>query len=146
VIVHDLSPDAVSKMVPVDLARATEEPPSPIGNFDFHGCVCGVGSFVGRPPWELHPAGDELLHILAGECQLTIREERGEITRTIRTGDLVIVPQGCWHSNDAGWRDDAVHNPTRGQQTFVARPTRVGGLRISDHAITAATRATSSSS
>jgi mannose-6-phosphate isomerase-like protein (cupin superfamily) len=101
VIVHDLSPDAVSKMIPVDLASATEEPPSPIGNFEFHGCVCGVGSFVGRPPWELHPAGDELLHILAGECQLTVREERGEITRTLRTGDLVIVPRGCWHSNDA---------------------------------------------
>jgi mannose-6-phosphate isomerase-like protein (cupin superfamily) len=101
VIVHDLGPDAVSKMIPVDLASATEEPPSPIGNFDFHGCVCGVGSFVGRPPWELHPTGDELLHILAGECQLTLREERGEITRTLRTGDLVIVPRGCWHSNDA---------------------------------------------
>ena len=88
-IVHDLSPDAVSKMIPVDLASATEEPPSPIGNFDFHGCLCGVGSFVGRPPWELHPAGDELLHILAGECQLTLREERGEITRTLRTGDTL---------------------------------------------------------
>jgi mannose-6-phosphate isomerase-like protein (cupin superfamily) len=101
VIVHDLSPDAVSKMTPVDLADAVEEPPSPIGYFDFHGCLCGIGSFVGRPPWELHPAGDELLHILAGECHLTVREDGGEISRTLRTGDLVIVPRGCWHSNDA---------------------------------------------
>src|SRR5437899_1358142 len=77
-------------MIPVDLASATEEPPSPIGNFDFHGCLCGVGSFVGRPPWELHPAGDEVLHILAGERQLSLREERREITRTL-----------SWHSNDA---------------------------------------------
>ena len=100
-IVHDLSPAAVDKMIPVDLASATEEPPSPIGTFDFHDCVCGVGSFVGRPPWELHPAGDELLHILAGECRLTVRQERGEITRMLRTGDLVVVPRGCWHSNDA---------------------------------------------
>jgi mannose-6-phosphate isomerase-like protein (cupin superfamily) len=101
VIVHDLSPDAVDKMIPVDLASATEEPPSPIGTFDFHDCVCGVGSFAGRPPWELHPAGDELLHILAGKSELTVREERGEITRTLRTGDLVVIPRGCWHSNDA---------------------------------------------
>jgi uncharacterized cupin superfamily protein len=101
VIVHDLSPDAVSKIIPVDLASATEEPPSQIGNFDFHGCVCGVGSFVGRPPWELHFTGDELLHILAGECRLTVREERGEITRILRTGDLAIIPRGCWQSNDA---------------------------------------------
>jgi mannose-6-phosphate isomerase-like protein (cupin superfamily) len=101
VIVHDLSPDAVSKMIQVDLANATEEPPSPIGTFAFHGCVCGVGSFVGQPPWELHTAGDELLLILAGECELIVREERGDITRTLRTGELVIVPRGCWHRNDA---------------------------------------------
>jgi hypothetical protein len=47
VIVHDLSPEAVSDMIRVDLANATEEPPSPIGYFDFHGCLCGIGSFVG---------------------------------------------------------------------------------------------------
>jgi mannose-6-phosphate isomerase-like protein (cupin superfamily) len=101
VIVHDLSPGAVSRMTPVDLAGATEEPPSPIGTFDFHECVCGVGSFVGRPPWELHTTGDELLHVLGGECQLTLREHDGEITRTLRTGDLVIIPRGCWHNNFA---------------------------------------------
>lgn len=100
-IVHDLSPEAVSDMIRVDLATATEEPPSPIGYFDFHGCMCGIGSFVGRPPWELHSAGDELLHILTGECHLTVREDGGEIHRTLRTGDLVVVPRGCWHSNDA---------------------------------------------
>lgn len=100
-IVHDLSPTAVSNMVPVDLANATEEPPSPIGVFGFHDCSCGVASFVGRPPWELHTTGDELLHILAGECQLTVRENGSETARTLRTGDLAIVPGGCWHNNDA---------------------------------------------
>jgi len=101
VIVHDLSPEAVSSMARFDLANVTEEPPSPIGYFDFHGCLCGIGSFVGRPPWELHTAGDELLHILSGECHLTVREASGEVIRALRTGDLVIVPRGCWHSNDA---------------------------------------------
>lgn len=100
-IVHDLSPDAVRTMIRVDLREATEEPPSPIGTFDFHGCTCGIGSFTGTPPWELHEAGDELLHVLAGECQLTLRENSGEVTRTLQTGDLVVVPQGCWHRNDA---------------------------------------------
>jgi mannose-6-phosphate isomerase-like protein (cupin superfamily) len=101
VIVHDLSPDAVGTMIPVDLAGATEEPASPIGTFDFHGCVCGIASFAGQPPWELHTTGDELLHILAGECQLTVREHDAEITRTLRTGDLVIIPRDCWHNNSA---------------------------------------------
>ena len=35
-IVHDLSPDALRQMVRVDLVTATEEPESPIGQFDFH--------------------------------------------------------------------------------------------------------------
>ena len=64
-IVHDLSTDAVSKMIRSDLAGATEEPPSQIEPFDFHGCTCGVASFIGRPPWEFHSSDDELLHVLA---------------------------------------------------------------------------------
>lgn len=85
----------------VDLETAKEEPPSPIGTFEFHGCTTGVASFRGRPPWELHNDGDELLHVLAGECELTVLEPAGPALRTLRGGDLVVVPQGCWHRNDA---------------------------------------------
>jgi hypothetical protein len=52
-VVHDLSPDAVATMLRVDLSTVEEEPPSPIGHFQFNGCTCRVASFVGRPPWEL---------------------------------------------------------------------------------------------
>ena len=100
-ISHDLSSNAVREMARVDLATATEEPPSPIGQFPFHDCVCGIGAFIGRPPWEQHTSGDELLHILSGEAQLTILEGEDEVTRELRAGDLVVVPQGCWHSNNA---------------------------------------------
>jgi len=100
-IVHDLGAESVARMTPVDLTTAEGEPPSPIGYFDFHGCTCGVGSFSGRPPWELHIAGDELLHILAGESELTVLEPGGPVTRRLVAGDLVVVPQGCWHRNDA---------------------------------------------
>jgi mannose-6-phosphate isomerase-like protein (cupin superfamily) len=101
VIVHDLGPDAVGAMTRVDVSTVTEEPPSPIGLFPFHDCTCGIGSFVGRPPWELHTTGDELLHILAGSCVLTVRDGDGETRRELRAGELVIVPKGCWHRNDA---------------------------------------------
>ena len=94
-IVHDLSTDAVSKMIRSDLAGATEEPRSQIESFDFHGCTCGVASFIGRPPWEFH-SSDELLHVLAGSSQLTVRQESEELVRTLRVGDLVIIPKGCW--------------------------------------------------
>jgi len=100
-IVHDLSTDAVSKMMRSDLAGATEEPPSQIEPFDFHGCTCGVASFIGRPPWEFHSSDDELLHVLAGSSQLTVRQEGEELVRTLRAGDLVIIPKGCWHRNEA---------------------------------------------
>src|SRR5207245_1823663 len=100
-IVHDLGLDAVTSMPQVDLAALGREPESPIGQFPFHDCICGVGAFVGRPPWEHHTRGDELLLILAGESELTVLEDPGRVTRTIRAGQLVIVPRGCWHSNNA---------------------------------------------
>jgi uncharacterized cupin superfamily protein len=99
-IIHDLSARAVERMMRVDLARAKEEPPSQIGTFEFHGCTCGVTSFSGRPPWELH-TGDELLHILAGETDLTLLEGQGATSRHMQAGDLVVIPQDCWHRNEA---------------------------------------------
>ena len=46
-IVYERGPDAVRSMIRVEPAAATEEPPSPIGYFDFHGCVCGVATVIG---------------------------------------------------------------------------------------------------
>jgi mannose-6-phosphate isomerase-like protein (cupin superfamily) len=100
-IVHDLSPDAVREMARFDLARLDAEPNSPIGRFAFHGCLCGVASFSGRPPWECHGAGDELLLILEGESELTVRLPGQQIVQVISTGQLVVVPQDCWHANNA---------------------------------------------
>jgi len=100
-ITRDLSPRAVEAMARIDLAHVTEEPPSAIEPFEFHGCLCGIASIVGRPPWELHTGGDELLQVLSGRTRLTIREPGGEIVRDLNAGDLAIVPKGCWHNNDA---------------------------------------------
>jgi mannose-6-phosphate isomerase-like protein (cupin superfamily) len=100
-IVHDLSHDTVKKMPRIDLATIDGPPSSPIGEFDFNGCTCGVANFIGQPPWERHDQGDELLHVLDGECRLTVREGDSESTRTIRLGELALVPRGCWHRNYA---------------------------------------------
>jgi mannose-6-phosphate isomerase-like protein (cupin superfamily) len=99
--VYDLSPDEVRQMLRVDLSGATEEPASPIGSFEFHGCTGGVGSFVGRPPWERHNGGDELLFILSGSSTLTVHEPGGSVSRVLGVGALAVVPRGTWHSNDA---------------------------------------------
>jgi mannose-6-phosphate isomerase-like protein (cupin superfamily) len=102
IVVHDLDPQSVARMVQVDLATLDAEPDSQIGNFSFHGCTGGVTAFKGRPPWEYHGGGDELLLILKGESELTVLEEGGgRQSRTLSPGQLAIVPQGHWHSNSA---------------------------------------------
>jgi mannose-6-phosphate isomerase-like protein (cupin superfamily) len=101
VIVRDLSSDAVGRMLRADLAHATEEPPSAVDTFDFHGCGCGVGAFVGRPPWERHNGGDELLLVLSGSSRLTVLLPEGPVSDTLYTGTLAVVPAGTWHNNDA---------------------------------------------
>jgi mannose-6-phosphate isomerase-like protein (cupin superfamily) len=85
----------------VDLAHVSKEPAIPIEPFEFHGCYCAAASFKGNPPWELHTTGDELLYILPGSSSLTVRGPEGEMLRNLRAGDLVVVPKGCWHRNDA---------------------------------------------
>jgi len=101
VIVHDLDPESVAKMIQVDLATLGAEPESPIGNFSFHGCTGGVTAFRGRPPWEFHGQGDELLFVLQGESELTVLDEGIRTVQVLSPGQLVIVPRGHWHSNNA---------------------------------------------
>jgi len=101
-VIRDLSAGAVAKITPIDLATVAGRPDSgPIEPFEFHGCTCGVASFKGQPPWELHATGDELIHVLAGATRLTIRRPEGEIVHHLRPGDLAVVPKGCWHRNNA---------------------------------------------
>lgn len=100
-IVHNLDRESVAKMAQVDLATLDAEPDSQIRSFNFHGCTGGVSAFRGRPPWELHGAGDELLLILAGQSRLTVLEEGSSTERLLSVGQLAIVPQGHWHSNDS---------------------------------------------
>jgi mannose-6-phosphate isomerase-like protein (cupin superfamily) len=116
-IVRDLCARTVAAWPTVDLAHATEQPPSPIEPFPFRGCTCAAASFRGSPPWELHTEGDELIYILAGSTSLTLRGPEGETPLNLRTGDLVVVPKGCWHRNDAPWGVTILHiTPSEGNQ------------------------------
>ena len=101
VTVHNLDHESVAKMFQLDIASLDREPESPIGDFSFHGCTGGVAAFKGRPPWEYHGQGDELLFILAGESELTVLEKDGRSVWTLSPGHLAIVPTGHWHSNNA---------------------------------------------
>ena len=56
-----------------------------------------AGRFEGESPWERHTKGDELVHILAGETQLTLLSDAGPQVLEMTAGMLTVVPQGCWH-------------------------------------------------
>jgi mannose-6-phosphate isomerase-like protein (cupin superfamily) len=101
VIVHHLDPETVGKLTQVDLASLDAEPDSSIQSFSFHGCTGGVTAFRGRPPWEFHGGGEELLFILSGRSELTVLGPGGPTVSTLRPGHLALVPAGHWHSNDA---------------------------------------------
>ena len=101
VLVYNLDSESVAKMIQLDLADLKEEPASAIGNFSFHGCTGGVSAIKGRPPWEFHGQGDELLFILSGATELTVLEDAARSVRNLSPGQLAIVPQGHWHSNNA---------------------------------------------
>ena len=101
VMVHNLDHESVAKMIQADLSSLDREPESPIGDFSFHGCTGGVAAFKGRPPWEFHGHGDELLFILAGESELTVLEKDSRSVRTLLAGHLALVTRGHWHSNNA---------------------------------------------
>jgi quercetin dioxygenase-like cupin family protein len=117
---HDLGIDAVNLMVRHNLATVDHQPESAIGEFEFHGCTGGVGCFAGQPPWECHTAGDELLLVLAGDTELTVI---GEATQQLRAGDMVIVPGGRWHRNDAPSGVTIFHlTPTEGNEHSWQQP------------------------
>jgi len=56
-----------------------------------------TGSFRGDSPWERHPKGDELVHVLKGATELTILLDDGPTVLTMTAGMLTVVPQGRWH-------------------------------------------------
>ena len=60
-----------------------------------------AGRFSGETPWERHRKGDELVHVLDGAATLTIMTDKGPRSFELRTGMLIVVPQGHWHRFEA---------------------------------------------
>ena len=50
------------------------------------------------PQWERHPAGDELLVVLAGAGVFVLELEDGERSVALRAGQVFVVPRGIWHT------------------------------------------------
>ena len=59
--------------------------------------MLGVMRFSGQTPWERHPDGDELLHVLEGQVDITVLTETGATLISAGAGSVFVCPQGLWH-------------------------------------------------
>ncbi len=56
-----------------------------------------VGHWAGTSEWERHVAGDEIVLVLEGTTTIIFLSDGEELSAGLRTGELVLVPQGTWH-------------------------------------------------
>ena len=93
-----LTPGLVAKPVPVsptlygDLDRD-------FAGFKGHILVSAHEFSADWASWECHPAGDEIVLLLAGRATLVLETPDGEQQVTLEEpGSYVIVPRGTWHT------------------------------------------------
>lgn len=56
-----------------------------------------IGHYSGDSEWERHSNGDEIVFVVEGETELTLAVGASEVTARLKEGELLVVPQGCWH-------------------------------------------------
>ena len=88
----------------------------------FNRTTLTVGRFVGETPWERHPDGDELLHVLDGKGIVTVLTDDGPVRVPIRAGSVFVCPQGLWHRQNA----------PQGVTTLYATPLLHGEVSFAD--------------
>lgn len=68
---------------------------------ELNGSMLGLVRFAGLTPWEIHPDGDELLHVLEGEVEVTVLTDDGPVRDVLRAGAIFIVARNLWHRQRA---------------------------------------------
>ena len=68
-----------------------------LGRGNFKDANVYFGGFDGNAGWERHPAGDELVHIIAGSTKFDIIVGDEIETLNLQAGNVVIVPKAAWH-------------------------------------------------
>jgi quercetin dioxygenase-like cupin family protein len=60
-------------------------------------CTLGVMRYSGLTPWERHPDGDELLHVIEGAVDVTVLTDEGPRQVGLDAGSVFVCPKGLWH-------------------------------------------------
>tara|TARA_R110002049_G_scaffold274786_2_gene452798 strand:+ start:413 stop:784 length:372 start_codon:yes stop_codon:yes gene_type:complete len=98
----------MSKLIPVDVSecsidihrdlsvKARKRKPGPPERID--GMTVGIFTLTGDAPHngEMHPDGDEILHVVSGKVRVTC-DSSPEEGLILGPGDTCIVPKGEWH-------------------------------------------------
>jgi quercetin dioxygenase-like cupin family protein len=111
---HDLG-SILATISDEEASLAHGDPSRIVGEFNH----CGVFAvrFSARPPWERHPAGDELLYVLQGEVELSVLAPAGPEQIALCAGSVFIVPRGLWHrSSPRGCASMFGVTPTEGSE------------------------------
>ena len=48
--------------------------------------------------WEMHPNGEEIVYLLSGAMDLTLKKDGNLQTVELRNKGLVIIPRNTWHT------------------------------------------------
>jgi uncharacterized cupin superfamily protein len=97
---HDL-PTVVTNLPSIALTRDTtwQEADAAVRQLtwldDKH--LVGLMRFSGLTPWERHPDGDELLHALDGDIDVTVLTDDGPVVVHVPSGGVFVCPRGLWH-------------------------------------------------
>ena len=59
--------------------------------------VISVGYYSGNSEWERHSGGDEIVMAIEGHTTLVLLMDGEQHRIDLNPGELVVVPQGCWH-------------------------------------------------
>lgn len=76
------------------------------GDFAGHTLVASFSFETDWPTWEIHPHGDEVVCLMAGDVDMILAMDDGEKKiRLQKPGSFVVVPKNTWHTAK-------VHAPT----------------------------------
>ena len=89
---RDLPELAISTDTTAEEADAAFRPLTALGP-----CTLGVMRYSGLTPWERHPGGDELLHVLEGAIDVTVLTDHGPAQVSVDAGSVFVCPRGLWH-------------------------------------------------
>ena len=82
-----------------------------------------VAHYAGDSEWERYTVGDEIVAVVEGETTMFLPIDGEEVSRAMRAGELIVVPQGTWHRFESPEPVKVITFTPQPTDHQVARPT-----------------------